>query len=95
MPTYDGGHYFLTALIPIEWRVIKDGEVVTSPVHALRKQLELLPPAAQTPACSGRQSPFAKSPRTHFARFADHRRRRLSGTTVRATRWWRPPPPRC
>ena len=69
MPTYDGGHYFLTALIPIEWHAIEDGAVVTSPVHALRKQLELLPPAAQTPACAHRQSPFAKSTRTHFARF--------------------------
>jgi hypothetical protein len=69
MPTYDGGHYFLTALVPIKWREIRDGTVVTSPVHALRKQLELLPPAAQTPACSpSRQSPFAKSLRTHFAR---------------------------
>ena len=69
MPTYDGGHYFLTALIPIEWHAIEDGAVVTSPVHALRKQLELLPPAAQTAACAHRQSPFAKSARTHFARF--------------------------
>jgi hypothetical protein len=69
MPTYDGGHYFLTALVPIQTRPIKDGPVVTSPVHALRKQLDLLPPAAQTPACSNRQSPFARSTRTHFARF--------------------------
>ena len=69
MPTYDGGHYFLTALIPIRTLPIKDGSVVTSPVHALRKQLDVLPPAAQTPACSGRQSPFARSTRTHFARF--------------------------
>jgi hypothetical protein len=69
MPTYDGGHYFLTAFVPIKTRPIKEGSVVTSPVHALRKQLDVLPPAAQTPACAGRQSPFARSKRTHFARF--------------------------
>lgn len=69
MPTYDGGHYFLTAIVPISTVEIKDGHTVTSPVHALRKQLDILAPAAQSPATRNGQSPFAKSKRTHFARF--------------------------
>lgn len=68
MPTYDGGHYFLTVLVPIRTRPMKDEEAATSPVHALRKRLNMLPPAAQTPPSGGRQSPFARSTRTHFAR---------------------------
>jgi len=69
MPTFDGGHYFLTALVPIRTLGIKDGATVTSPVHALRKQLDVLAPAAQSPTAGHHQSPFAKSLRTHFARF--------------------------
>jgi hypothetical protein len=69
MPTYDGAHYFLTVLAPIRTKEIKDGETYTSPVHALRKRLDMLAPAAQSPACCHRQSPFALSQRTHFARF--------------------------
>jgi hypothetical protein len=70
MPTFDGGHYFLTVLLPVRTQTIKDGDPYTSPVHALRKRLALLPPAAQTPACYGQQSPFARNTRSHFARFA-------------------------
>jgi hypothetical protein len=69
MPTFDGGHYFLTVLVPIRTGVVKDGNNVTSPVHALRKRLDVLAPAAQTLAFGGKQSPFAQSLRTHFARF--------------------------
>jgi len=69
MPTFDGAHYFLTVLVPIQTMPIKDGQTVTSPVHALRKCLDKLAPAAQTPACCGGQSPFAQNKRTHFARF--------------------------
>jgi hypothetical protein len=42
---------------------------VTSPVHALRKELEVLAPAAQSPTAGHKQSPFARNARTHFARF--------------------------
>jgi hypothetical protein len=70
MPTFDGGHYFLTALVPIQTLEIKDGDTVTSPVHALRKELDVLAPAAQSPTAGHQQSPFAKSMRTHFARLA-------------------------
>jgi hypothetical protein len=69
MPTFDGGHYFLTVLVPIRTDVLKDGNTATSPVHALRKRLDVLAPAAQTPTFDGKQSPFAQSLRTHFARF--------------------------
>lgn len=60
MPTFDGGHYFLTALVPIRAGTVDDGHAVTSPVHALRKRLSMLPTAGQTP--------FARNTRNHFAR---------------------------
>jgi hypothetical protein len=69
MPTFDGGHYFLTAVVPISTAPVKDGLAVTSPVHALRKRLSLLPTAVETPARGGGQSPFARNTRNHFARF--------------------------
>jgi hypothetical protein len=69
MPTFDGGHYFLTALLPIRTATVSDGVAVTSPVHALRKRLDMMPTAAETPACGGGQSPFARNKRTHFVRF--------------------------
>src|SRR5258708_6702873 len=69
MPTYDGGHYFLTVVVPIKTTPVNDDQAVTSPVHALRKRLGMLPTAAETPACGGGQSPFARNTRNHFARF--------------------------
>jgi hypothetical protein len=69
MPTFDGGHYFLTVLVPVKTDPISAGSVLTSPVHALRKKLAMLPPAQQTPACGDGQSPFARNTRNHFARF--------------------------
>jgi len=69
MPTFDGGHYFLTALVPIRTDTLDDGFASTSPVHALRKRLDMLATAAETPACSGGPSPFARNKRNHFARF--------------------------
>jgi hypothetical protein len=69
MPTYDGGHYFLTVLVPIKTKPVNDDQAVTSPVHALRKRLNMLPTAVETPAGGGEKSPFAGSERTHFARF--------------------------
>ncbi len=69
MPTFDGGHYFLTVLVPVKTDPIPAGSPFTSPVHALRKRLAMLPPAQQTPACCDGQSPFARNTRNHFARF--------------------------
>ena len=43
MPSFDGGHYFLTAFFPVVTQPIKNGAGVTSPVHALRKELAKLP----------------------------------------------------
>jgi hypothetical protein len=70
MPTFDGGHCFLTVLVPVKTEPIQDGSAFTSPVHALRKQLAMLPTAAQTPDCGGGTSPFARNTCNHFARFA-------------------------
>ncbi|MFN3590744.1 MAG: hypothetical protein ACK4TG_00985 [Thermaurantiacus sp.] len=73
MPTVDGGHYFLTCLIPVETapRARADGSI-TVPSHLLREELARLPLAQQSPetVASGRQSPFARCRRTHTIRFA-------------------------
>jgi hypothetical protein len=75
MPNFDGGHYFLTALIPVRTDPVEDPravEWVTSHVHALRETLATMPTALQSWATEGTglNSPFARDPRTHFARFA-------------------------
>jgi len=71
MPDLDGGHFFFTALIPIDnTGVVKHGDFTSSPVHMVRDALEALPTALQSPASEkiGIQSPFARSLRTHFLR---------------------------
>jgi len=73
MPDLDGGHYFFTALLPIDNHGIVEvdhGAYKSSPVHMVRDALEALPTALQTPASEqiGIQSPFARSLRTHFVR---------------------------
>jgi hypothetical protein len=60
MPTFDSGAYFLTTLIPISTTTIVEDGVPTSPVHALRKHLSLMP--------RGERSPFATNTTNHFAR---------------------------
>jgi hypothetical protein len=89
MPTFDGGHYFLTAVIPIRTAPVEDGLAVTSPVHALRKRLSLMPTAAETPARGGGQSPFARNKRNHFARFVIIDDVAYTGRTARNTLWAR------
>ncbi|PZW48284.1 hypothetical protein C8P66_10531 [Humitalea rosea] len=74
MPNFDGGHYFLTVLVPVREELVADPRVagiVTSHVEALRQVLVALPTALQTPATEqiGLNSPFARDRRTHFARF--------------------------
>lgn len=79
MPDLDGGHYFFTAIVPIrnvgvvEHAVHVGGKrkMKSSPIHVLRETLETLPTALQSHATQeiGIQSPFARSLRTHFARF--------------------------
>jgi hypothetical protein len=72
MPNFDGGHYFLTALIPISTNILveKDGQRF-SPIQVVRKALATLPTARQTWASqrTGLNSPFSRNLRTHFARF--------------------------
>ena len=71
MPDLDGGHYFFTALLPIDNRgIVEHGAFRSSPAHMVRDALEALPTALQTPASEqiGIQSPFARSLRTHFVR---------------------------
>lgn len=73
MPSFDGGHYFLTVLIPVRMDAVEQAKTsgrVTSHLHALREVLAALPTALQTPATEkiGINSPFARDPRTHFAR---------------------------
>ncbi len=74
MPNFDGGHYFLTALIPLRTDPTQDprgAEWITSHTHCLRDKLASMPTALQTWATEGTgiNSPFARDPRTHFARF--------------------------
>ncbi|MEI9928916.1 MAG: hypothetical protein WDN44_16050 [Sphingomonas sp.] len=71
MPNLDGGHYFLTAIVPVCNQGIVEHEAMkSSPIHMVREALETLPTALQSPASEkiGIQSPFARSLRTHFAR---------------------------
>ena len=98
MPTFDGGHYFLTAVVPISTAPVKDGLAATSPVHALRKRLSLLPTAVETPARGDGQSPFARNTRNHFARFViiddvaypGRMGRNTIWAASAATIWWSP-----
>lgn len=89
MPTFDGGHYFLTAVIPIRTAPVEDDLAVTSPVHALRKRLSLMPTAMATPARGGGQSPFARNTRNHFARFVIIDDVAYPGRMARNTLWAR------
>jgi hypothetical protein len=73
MPNFDGGHYFLTVLAPIsaKLRVDERGRR-RSPAHLIREELAFLPNAERTVASAGGRgddNPFARVPRTHFARF--------------------------
>jgi hypothetical protein len=72
MPTIDGGHYFITALIPVRHDTDPGSGKSVAHSHALRETLATLPTAQQSPVCaqSHLNSPFARCTRTHFARFA-------------------------
>jgi hypothetical protein len=71
VPNFDGGHYFLTVLLPIKCGDLFEHEgIKSSAVHMVRRALSALPVAQQSPVTerSGLNSPFARSTRTHFAR---------------------------
>lgn len=71
MPTFDGGHCFLTTFIPIETADVVDrGGWKSSHVQMVREALAVLPTAHQSPVTETLpcNSPFAKCTKTHFAR---------------------------
>ena len=71
MSNIDGGHYFLSTLIPVRTGPVQrpDGSF-TTPSHVLREALASLPTAQQSPASvdAGFSSPFSRCDRTHFVR---------------------------
>jgi hypothetical protein len=72
MPNFDAGHYFLTVLAPVRVdSVMVDGQS-HSHRHLLRYVLDKIATGERTAASVGiaRPVPFAKSNRTHLARFA-------------------------
>src|SRR6476659_782969 len=71
MPTFDGGHCFLTTLIPINSEnVIDQNGLKSSHVQLVRNALSVMPTAHQSPATDRApcNSPFARCTKTHFAR---------------------------
>lgn len=71
MPNYDAGHYFLTVLAPIRMDPeLRDGQT-HSRRHLIREALSWIPSGEKTAASRGksRDNPFARTTRTHFARF--------------------------
>jgi hypothetical protein len=73
MPNLDGGHYFLTTLIPVRLEPLqRDDGSFAAPSQVLREALATLPTAQQSPACiaAGFDSPFSRCTRTHFVRAA-------------------------
>ena len=78
MPNFDGGHYFLTALIPLRSENIQEGDrLPQSAEQLMRNALISLPTAEQSLGAErvsyGQEeelnSPFAVGTRTHLARF--------------------------
>jgi hypothetical protein len=72
MPNFDGGHYFLSVLIPIRTDVEQNAEGAwRSHVDLLREELALLPTAQQNRVSrdAALNSPFARNRLNHLARF--------------------------
>jgi len=72
VPNCDGGHYFLTALAPIDMaRAPRTFGAKDLVARTVRDVLATLPTALQSQAAEalGINSPFARCTRTHFARF--------------------------
>ncbi|MFN9646378.1 MAG: hypothetical protein ACK6BG_14945 [Cyanobacteriota bacterium] len=75
MPNFDGGHYFLTALIPVRLGLTKDPadpSRVLSHVHAIREILASLPTENRTEDGTTAgvipTAPFSRDLHTHLAR---------------------------
>lgn len=72
MPNFDGGHYFLSVLVPIRTDAEQNAEGAwRAHVDLLREELALLPTAQQNRVSrnASRQSPFARNTLNHLARF--------------------------
>ena len=71
--SFDGGHCFLTVLLPVKTcEVVNSDGVKSSHAYLLREALAMLPTAHQSKPTEAvpANSPFADSSRTHFARMA-------------------------
>jgi len=71
--TFDGGHCFLTVLLPVKTcEVVNSDGMRSSHAYLLREALAMLPTAHQSKPTEAvlAGSPFADSLRTHFARMA-------------------------
>ncbi|MDW4496500.1 hypothetical protein R5H30_00785 [Sulfitobacter sp. D35] len=69
---FDGGRYFLTVLVPLRTEPVAGPDGARrAPEQIVRRVLATLPVAQQDrpSVASGLMSPFARVPRTHFARF--------------------------
>ena len=71
MPNFDAGHYFLTVLAPIRPDAILIGDQSHSHAHLIKEALSVMPTGERTAASRGNalDNPFARTTRTHFARF--------------------------
>jgi hypothetical protein len=70
MPNFDGGTYFLSALIPIRQGLVPPRDEqgsAFSHTHALREILALLP-SQNSAALPPQAAPFSREPHTHFCR---------------------------
>lgn len=75
MPNFDGGHYFLTALIPVRLGLTKDpadNSRVLSHVHAIKEVLASMPTDNGNSSVDNNEAsptaPFSRDLRTHLAR---------------------------
>ena len=72
MPNFDSGHYFLTVLAPVRTDpLLIDGQS-HSRRHLIKEVLARIPTAERTVVSqgTGKDNPFARCRRTHFARLA-------------------------
>jgi len=71
MPNFDAGHYFLTVLAPIRPDATLIGDQSHSHTHLIKEVLSVMPTGERTAASRGNatDNPFARTTRTHFARF--------------------------
>jgi hypothetical protein len=71
MPNFDAGHYFLTVLAPIRMDPEMRDNRNRSRRHLIRETLAAMPSGEKTAASRNRvqDNPFARTTRTHFARF--------------------------